>query len=124
MLYKLKVLLHPSHWVRMYPENKEWDEQLWLLLENNPVDFVGKNSVTINNFLVSISGDIRPSGAHMGELSDSHRSWNMSVLLCSRATNLLLHEKVQAAKLFSNLKYPGILQYWDLPKFNGLIKPP
>lgn len=97
MLYKLRVLLSPSLWQRIYAINVGYDDWLWNQLENPSnvikpiihipnrtceyeVEFIGQK--------IWISNSPYSDGKLRGEPS----------LCCSRATALLFREKVKEMK--------------------------
>ena len=95
----MKVLLHPGCWERLYPLNLAWDEELWNDLETHGVEFIGSHHAIINGKKVWYSNHAYASGSpNSGEGKDR--------FLCSRATALLLLDKIKKKRIFQVLTGP------------------
>lgn len=83
--YKLKALINPKHWLRNYKTHKAWDEWLWGSLQNHEIKVLDKYYAEINGKKVWICNYPYASGQYDGS----------NYYSCSRATNILLFEKIQ-----------------------------
>jgi hypothetical protein len=83
--YKIKAIINPRHWLRNNSTHKAWDKWLWESLNNYELEEVGTYRATINGQRVWISNYPYASGSFDG----------LDSFICSRATNILLREKLQ-----------------------------
>lgn len=88
--YQLKALINPAHWLRNYRTHKGWDEWLWDSLNNCEISDIGTYRANVNGKSVWISNYPYASGS----LDDN------GFFMCSRATNILLREKLDSTLPF------------------------
>ena len=97
--YAIKCMFRPPYWFRLYPIDREWDQKLWELLEANPIKFVGIYECVINEQIIWTSNHPYASGR---KVDQKDRRYDMR-RACSRATALLLEEKIAKNSLFAAL---------------------
>jgi hypothetical protein len=98
--YKIASIFLPSYWVRINRTDPDWDLELWELLENQPITFVGRYNALVGDKIVWIENHPYASGSLINQSTSFGEH-------CGRATSMLLNEKLKQGRIMSALIYPG-----------------
>lgn len=94
--YQLRAIL-PIYWHRQGEFDEEWDNELWNLIKDNQIHFVGNYVAHIGKYQVWISNYPYASG--------DRRMYDVNGSTCSRATAIYLNQQLKSVKLIQRLKF-------------------
>lgn len=98
--YTLLVAIKPTTWSRNQKTNWEWDAELWQLLLDGQIKFVGTHTAHIGDHIVWIENYPYASGSKY-----SYKDAIMRKNFCSRATAQFLQHELKTARMLTALKY-------------------
>ena len=112
--YKLKVLISPSVWMRRGKADPTWDKFLWIALELNKIEIIGKYEAIIDGVIVWIENVGFSDGTKDCRVGSKETS-----LYCNRATALYLQDQLKDALLVQRLKGPfDEMEVWKKYRIN------
>lgn len=104
--YSLRAIVNRHCWCGPSNVNKKWDDELWELLNNNPIELIGSHKLYIGGKFVWTQNHPYASGSLCTIIRSSANSTAILDLgvHCSRGTSLLLGDKLRESRVFVMLR--------------------